>query len=266
MDPQALETISLGLCFLFLTWASIQDIKKREVHDLTWILMTPPGVILAYLRYSSEMTIFQFLMMEALAVALIGLLMVILVLLKTIGSADALAFIAIALYFPRVPSISLAKFPRIIPILTLAIPVLTNTILLLSLVALLLFVRNLVLTLRDDEVRRSLANLSMTARLLLLIGGTPVDAKKALEKAEIPMIEIKNGEISVCRRLHNLMFSEENERRERVRSLIDHGYRVIWVMVGLPMIPLMEMGLLLSVVWGDFLLILMLFFRKFFLA
>jgi len=259
MELSSLEIISIIACLIFLLWASIQDLKTRTVHDLTWILMGLTGIIFARLRYSF-VSLNEFLFMEFLAVSIPGAIVLVLVLLKLVGEAELPAFVCIAIYFPQVPSIAPGKYPWLFKNLTIALPTLTNMLFLLVTVMISIMISNLIKLVKGEELYLSRLNLSSFQKGMLIVGGILVDIQKAKQRPfYVPLLEIKEGK--VCLREESFKVEDVEDREKILRELEEAGFQKVWVTVAIPLMPLITIGFLLSFFF-DILLVIVEFLRK----
>ena len=244
LSEQVLEILSIFSCLFFLILASIQDIKTRTVHDLTWIFMGSIGIVLARLRYSF-LPLNEFLLMELYAILIPGIIILVLVLLKLVGEAELLVFICIAASFPQIPSLAPGNYPWLFKHLTIALPTLTNMLFLLVVVMIITMTSNIIKLLKGEELYFSRLSISFFERFMLIVGGVLVDINK-VEKYPfyVPLIEVKEGKIEL--REASFKIEDVENREELLSNLRDAGFQKVWVTIAIPLMPLITISFLLS--------------------
>jgi len=239
-----LEIISILACLFFLVAASIQDLKTRTVHDLTWIFMGLTGVVLARFRYYF-IPLNKFLLMEFFAILIPSSIVLLLVLLKLVGEAELLAFICISAFFPQVPSTAPGKYPWLFKNLTIALPTLTNTLFLLTVVTVIIAFSNLIKWLKGEELYFSRLKLSTFQKWILIIGGMLVDINKVKQHPfYIPLLEVR--EDKVCLREASFKIEDVENKEELLTKLEETGFQKVWVTMAIPLMPFITIGFLLS--------------------
>lgn len=244
LSQEVLEPLSIFSCLFFLTIASIQDIKTRTVHDLTWIFMGSIGIILAKLRYRF-LPLNKFLLMELYAILIPGIIVLVLVLLKLVGEAELLVFICIAVSFPQVPSIAPGNYPWLFKHLTIALPTLTNMLFLLVIIMIITMISNFIKLIEGEELYLSRLDISFFEKFMLIVGGILVNIDK-VEKYSfyVPLLEVKEGKIEL--RETSFKIEDVENREELLSNLKEAGFQKVWVTIAIPLMPLITISFLLS--------------------
>jgi len=213
------EMIEIAICLLALAFASLSDLRKREIESRYWKLMVFFGIVLftwKFIRTGDESLIFELLISFAttfvitMALAHVGFM----------GMADAELLVGMSVLVPTF-SAPFTIFP------VLALGVFTNAIFLAAFVPLLFFAKNL----RHLSSVRSFRGLSM-----LLLGYR----KRASDVGRHEAV-IKEGDR--YRLFLNVKKAKLGERKE--------GEEEVWVTPALPFVLFLTVGFLISVTYGD---------------
>ncbi|MCS7094397.1 MAG: prepilin peptidase [Thaumarchaeota archaeon] len=231
MNP--LELVNAAIASLMLAVASYMDLKRREVDDWVWMLLSsltlPLTLYLCLLRWDT-----QYPLIVAASVALSSLLALIFYKFEFYGGADAKAVISLALALPA--SFYGNRFHPFYPITTLLNGLLVSLSVPVSLLTYNLVVRPV---LRGEPVFAGLEGLPLHKRIGALFLGTRVDWPKTFWAK----ILLKNGErLSLSPPLENYFPNPLSGTPERT-----------WATPGIPLIIFIALGHALNVLYGDLL-------------
>lgn len=236
------EAVRLSASLMMLLYASVRDVKTREVPDKIWLSGGSLGLILnlydilrGQYRPLPPLISVAFSTILAYAVAYLGL----------IGGADFKALAALSLLLPHPPALT--------PLLGVVSPfypltVFSNSILMGASLSLLILSRNLLRALRgvslfegleDPWWRKLIVLLTGLRRPLSSVRGPPFDYP----------LEVLEGD---SRRLVLMPSLESDEEALRVlRELREAGLSEMWVSSTLPFLLFITMGLGVSLLLGD---------------
>ncbi len=225
---------------LVLGYASIVDLKTREIHDIVWITPSSIGVILiAYEILRGTLTLQTVAFSVGFMVALSGILWY----LKLFGEADLIAFIVLALIHPRTPLYGFKGFPPLLFSFTL----IANSALSGLIPAIATGFSNILTGLRGVDLFERQKNTPMTTRLALLFTGRYKKVKKIRGPPFEYPLEV-NGSISMTPNIY-----DDEKAGQTLNILREKGWERIWVSVTLPYILNLMIGYLLSIWYGDIL-------------
>lgn len=240
--PSILEALRLTASILMLLYASVRDIKTREVSDLLWIIGGSIGFALDL--HALFLGVYRPLGLLS-SIGISTLLAYVIAYLGLFGGADFKALTALSLLLPHPPGFS--------PLLGVVSPlypltIFSNSVLAGASLSILILLRNLLKALRGVSLFEGLSDPWWRKLLVLLTG-----FRKPLSSVRGPPFEysleiLEDG----CRRLVLLPSLESDEEAVRVlRELRDAGVGEIWVSSTLPFLLLITIGLLLSLILGD---------------
>jgi len=246
---EALDLASSSLCLAFLSYASLRDLKTREVPDRVWAILAPAGLILTSARvaYSREL----------LAPALVSIALASAIALAAFyaglyGGADAKALISIALTTPTTPRGLQPPLGYLHPFLPLT--AFYNTLLLAALSTLYLAARNLAWAARGRSLFQGLEQEATWRKAIALLSGykTPLPEVEARPHL-YPLEEVRLVEGRRERRLR-VFVKVEAERAgliEDLKSWSQGRSLDVWVTPGLPLVAFMAAGFASSLLLGD---------------
>lgn len=253
-----LDLMRLVICLIFLSIASIYDIKFREVPNLLWIIFAPLGLALSLtsliLNIYDRLLVFTWIViliiMSSLSLALFyfGLM----------GGADSKALICLALSAPARLDVSVirpvlrSRLQQFFPILV-SISTFNNAVLIASLLTIIIALRNLIDLIRSsDGLFKGLEGESFLKKALAFMIGYRVDARKLRSRRHyyISMEEFsleRNGSI----KRHLKIFRPMNASGE-VKVWVPEDFEgKIWVTPGLPFLLFIEAGFIMTMLLGD---------------
>ncbi len=243
------------LALTLLLYASVRDIKVREVENWPWQVMIVVGLALLGLQYFlvAPLDLFQL----ALVPLMVGFVYLLYQLYIIYGGADAKALMSLAILFPVYPHIfdvvPHLDFGIFAPQVEMAFPftflILLNTTLPLIAIPLVYLFTNLAKG--DASFPQALFYLKM-------------DLASTKDKHVWLMQEMENGKLithkpTLGKRASDI--KEDKAQKEMYRGLEDAGVEKVWVDFQLPLLVPMTAGLLISVVLGNFLLAFMFWLR-----
>jgi hypothetical protein len=221
-----------------LGYASYQDIKTREVHDMVWIIPTTLGLIIAaYELYIGDLTIIHTLISIGLMLILSGILWY----LSLFGEADLIAFVTLAVIHPRTPLYGFLGYTPIIFSFTL----ITNAALSGLLTAFYTLGVNLAESLRGNKLFERYREVSSLKRLVVMFSGRNISIEMLRGPPFEYPLEVK-GELI----LKPNLFDDE-EAVNAFNLLREAGAKRIWVSATLPYILVLFVGYLISTIYGD---------------
>ena len=239
--------IRVSIAFTALAYASIQDLKSREVCDELWRATVPASACLTALWVALQPS--QRLLPTVISVSSSTAVAVFLNRAGLIGGADGKAILLTAVSVPLRPRpavvIPSTPFPSMSAFL--------NGLTLAACFSLLNLASNLVRCWRGERLFSGVEG-SPWLKFLTMIGGKPVQVSEVDWKKYIPL-----EERGTVRKLK--LAGDVENFPEPV-----HVDGVVWVTQGVPLIPLMLIGLALTLAAGDPVLALSLRLSRFFSA
>lgn len=261
------ESARVAICLLFLSAASIHDIKSREVPNAIWLFFAPIGLALTLISLAlngwSQTTILAWLVTAAVTVGL----SISLFYLGLFGGADAKALMCLAAAMPTQPSIMPIKSllePYVGPYYMLRLPppisTFNNAVLTASLLVIAISIRNLAdLARYGRRMFEGLEKTSLTTKVLTFLTGYRVDSKKLRSGRHhyIILEEFSRGEDgSIKRGLKLLARLNISEEKDEETALPAEFNGKIWVTMGLPFIVFITIGFTAAIFIGDLILML----------
>jgi len=255
----AFDFARVVLTLSFMIYASISDLKNREVSNNVWILFAPPAFALTFM----ELFLFETseLASYGLSFGLTAVFALILFYAGGFGGADAKALMCLALALPFYPEKLLAPLTgEVSPISRVFFPlaIFSNSVILAIFPVLWMFLRNI--SWRSRSSRRLFEgdqeHESVGKKLLVMITGYKVSISRLKEKWHVyPLEDIEETvEKSVKRKLIVL---PKDEGREAVVDRLDRAIKAgaiedgVWASPGLPMLVLITLGLIVALFFGD---------------
>jgi hypothetical protein len=239
-----LDYLRTCLCLLMLGYGSYRDLKTREIHDLLWVVFAGLGLIMdGYDIYIGSLSIQQLL----IAVGFMGFMGVVLGYFKLFGEADLLAFVALVVIQPRSPfflTINWGWHPLFYPL-----TIVTNTAIAGVAAPLMIFIMNVGTVLSGVSIFQG-RKMSVFKKLGFVFTGlnTSIDKVRG-PPFQYPLEDPDDGKLSLR---PNIWDDEDAE--VVFRKFRDKGVKRVWVSWTLPYIVVMLIGYMLTVVFGDLLL------------
>jgi hypothetical protein len=239
MGPYTLliDYIRTLLSFSMLGYASYQDIKTREIHDIVWIIPSAIGLILnIYELFIGSLSLRGALISIGFMVILSGILWV----LRLFGEADLIAFLTLSIIHPRTPSYGFRGYTPFLFSFTL----IANSAMAGILTAFYTVIVNLFEFLKD----RSLFDrydASFFKKTVIMFSGKYI----SIESLKGPPFEYPleiDGELIVKPDLF-----DDDAANKAFRSLRENGIDNFWVSATLPYIVVLFVGYLISTFYGD---------------
>lgn len=234
-----LYVLQILLTLVMLIHTSILDIKYREIDLKIWAIYSP---IVIFIIISIK-NVNLFLYFYSMGISLV--LLYVLYRLSLMGGADFFALLILGLanpithpIYPILPGSYLSEL-GIEPLL-----VMMYSSALIFLVSLFNFIRNFKYT----------SGLSLSQRILISLSAKRIKVKDFLNsKFLFPLTQInENGEKTL--RTSFSIEEDDKEWREKFRNLLSEGKikedDYIWVAYGIPVIPYIFLGYVLSVIIG----------------
>jgi len=250
-----LEGLQVFVSLVFLFYASWSDLKTREVSNMVWAFFAPLGLALTltqlFLFDFSYETFYWF----GVSVGITSVLAIALFYAGAYGGADAKALICISFVLPFYPKnfIQIAFVPFVFPL-----SVFSNAVILAALSVVYVLLRNLFWRQRvGEQFFEGFERESKGRKLLTLFSGYKISINK-LEKSEFlyPLEDVLVSEDG--RRERKLLVFPKDEEREgivnRILSANKDGEKIDWVWTtpGLPMLVFITAGLIVALIFGDF--------------
>lgn len=253
-----IEELKVVTSLIFLIYISMLDVKYREVDLKVWFIF---GIMAATLNLAEfvisniSLDFILKLAISALSALSIGGLAYY---LDLFGGADFFAILTLAIMHPWHPFKPLFELKLSLPFI---LSVLVNSL-----------ISSLIIPLMN--IVRNLSHLSLMFKLraprrykiAYMFLGFPVTIEKYLEmKFTYPLIiykEAQNGELETTYRLSFSIVEEHYEHQDVLRKLVERGLLrygdVIWVTQGIPLLVFITFGYIISLVFGDVILCLLL--------
>ena len=238
-----LEFIRISLTIAMLAYASLRDLREREVPDATWLLFGLAGLSSdIYEIYSGSVALLDFgftvLVSTALSL-LIGYL-------GLFGGADLKALVALSLLHPYPPRVFKPLLGAISPLYPLA--VLSNSAILGASLAPFQLLRNLYRACRGSRLFEGHDSESYWRKLMVLISGSKVKMGSVRGPPfHYPLEALKNG----GRRLLSPFRMDDEEALKVFEEFRRAGVSEIWVSNSLPFIVFITVGYVTSLLVGD---------------
>jgi preflagellin peptidase FlaK len=237
------------LAFLMLSIGSYNDIRTREIHDIVWLVFGGAGLGLdLYELFLGSLSLTQLLV----SVGFMSILMAVFGFFKLFGGADLLAFIALSLIHPRPPKYLFSYWGWGPPLF--AFTLVSNTALVGIFTPFLILFRNLLSISTVDNFFQSLEGLPFWKKTILLFTGVYINSEAVKGVPFHYPLETREGEIRLRANIW------DDEEAENVLFSLKKEKSRIWVSITLPYVAVMLGGYVLSVVFGDILLWLLILF------
>ena len=251
-----LESIKIGLCLIFLSYASWQDYKTREISNTVWVLFAPLGFTLTLFQILLTQQNFLFRTLGISFIVVSGI-SVTLFYLGFFGGADAKAFICLSITLPFGPVLFKPPLTFISNLFSLSI--FENAVLVSALTAVGLVIYNISWRIKTRErLFEGLSRESSWKKFIALITGYKVELSKIKKNLHIvPLEELSTGEDGkVTRHLKVFVqaYEDNEERTARINTFSEFQDVKIWVTPNLPFIIFITIGLLVTLLLGDIIL------------
>jgi len=235
---------------IMLSFGSYKDIKTREIHDIVWLVFGGSGLLLdIYELFLGSLSLTQLLA----SIGFMSLLMLLFGYFKLFGEADLLAFVALSLIHPIAPRYLLIYWRWVPPLF--AFTLVSNTALVGIFSPIIILSRNIFSISKGVDLFQSLEGVPFWKKIVLLFTGIYMDSKSVRGVPFHYPLETNEGEIKLRTNIW------DDDEAEKVFNSLKTEKSRIWVSITLPYIAVMMGGYLLSIVFGDVLLwILILFF------
>ena len=243
-----LSLLRVLLSTVMLLYASLMDLRTREVSDWTWIIFAPIGLLLG---------LYEVLYLKVVD-PVIGLFLPVLVStglsltfnqLGLYGGADAKAFITLALLTPYPPEVVTPYLGIVSAIYPLTL--FTDSAIISVIFAFSLLIRNLVWRLkRRRSLFEGLEEEALWKKALALLGCVKVEAGMVRGPPYQYPTEVVEGSRRRLQLLPDVYDDEAAEAAFRVLTK-DLGLREFWVSPTLPFLLFISLGFLCSLLLGD---------------
>jgi len=247
------EGARVFLSLLIFVYASVSDIKKREVSNKVWLIMAPLAFVLTIFQcivFSPEL-----LQLYLLSFVITAVLSVALFYAGAFGGADAKALMCLALALPSYQNYlfqSSASFMS--PIFSVS--VFSNGVLLAAFTVVYAALRNSVWRLRTGrKLFEGFENESSWRKFLAFFTGYKIKVSD-LEKGHMyPLEDISTKETGESER-RLLVFPKD----EKVEGIVERILKAkqdgqlqneVWATPGLPLLVFITAGLVVALVFGD---------------
>ncbi len=242
-----IDVVRIALSLAMLGYASLKDLRTREIHDLLWIVFGAIGLLLAiYEVYVGDISILGLTLPAAFSVALslalgrFGLF----------GGADVGAFIALSLIHP-VPPISLKPILGVVSVVY-PLTLFSNSALVGASFAVVLLVKNLSRMLRGKPLFEGHESDSPWKKFIVMIAGARVGLDSVRGPPFQYPLEFTPKEGDHDRRLILLPdINDDEAAREVFTQLRREGVEEVWVSSTLPFLVFITIGYVLAILVGD---------------
>lgn len=234
------EILRALLTIAMLLHASIKDIKTREIEPKYWIFYGVPLIVIAIAELLASSPSKMLLTVYVISIIAVIAMTIPLFLANMFGGADVFALLVIALSHPTVPFKSNTVFP-------VSIIVLLYSLLLLIGLPIAFFLYNLV-----KRNYLTLNKISLPRKIAAMFLGIPIRAGELINKRFwYPLYRPWSNEFKLSFDIEE----DDAELREKIRNLIEKGelssHEPIWSTYGIPTIPFILVGYLLTLITGD---------------
>lgn len=237
------EFIRISLTLIMLVYASLRDLREREVPDMTWIPFGFAGLIMdLYEIYTGHISPlgFGFTLLASISLSfLIGYL-------GLFGGADFKALVVLSLLQPYPLSVLkpvLGTASEIYPL-----TVLSNSALLGASSALLQIFRNLYAAYRGSRLFEGLCHEPSWRKMMVLISGSKMSLNSVKGPPfHYPLEALEGG----VRRILSPFRMDDDEALKVFEEFKRAGASEIWISNTLPFIVFITLGYLTSLLIGD---------------
>jgi len=256
--PEILDFFLLTISFIFLSYASWSDLKKREVSNKVWAIFFPIAIAFTLIRIAlGEIPLF----LSLLSIALTFFVSFILLELNFFGGADFKAIVCIGIAFPSFPKIFnsfkifLIAFHPFFPLV-----VLYNAYFFSSLTIFYMVFKNFFWILKNrKKIFEGFEEEAFWKKLLVFLTCYKKELKLLKNKSYLyPMEEIVKLKGKKAKKLKTFIEAEleEDEYLKRIEELKAYDEEMgflsqAWVTPGLPMIAFLTLAFILSSFLGD---------------
>jgi preflagellin peptidase FlaK len=251
-----LEGLQVFVSLVFLSYASWSDLKTREVGNMVWALFAPIGLALTLIQmFFFEAGSTEQLYWFGVSVGITSVLAVALFYAGAYGGADAKALICLSLTLPFYPTnfINWASDSPIFPL-----SVFSNAVIIAALSVVYVLLRNVVWRQRTGKpFFEGFKEESKGRKFLTLLSGYKIRLDR-LEKDEFlyPLEDIQASETGETKR-KLVVFPKDEEREDIVQRIVakakqEKNVDWVWATPGLPMLVFITAGLIVALVFGDF--------------
>jgi len=256
---EILEGTRVLLTLSIFVYASVSDLRKREVSNKVWLIMAPLALAL---------TIFQFVIFSpyllpfyAISFLITAVLSIALFYAGAFGGADAKALMCLALALPYYPSY-LFQSSTIIVSPVFPVSVFSNGVLLAGLTVVYAVLQNSSWRIRTGrKFFEGFENESIGRKVLVFLTGYKVKTT-TLEKGHMyPLEDIVTKETGESER-HLLVLPKDNTLEGTVKRILSAKregrlQNEVWATPGLPLLVFITTGLIVALVFGDLIWILL---------
>lgn len=233
----ATSSLAITISILFVGYAALEDLRKREVRDIVWLSYGTFGFLSSgFLASQDKLGIMYF--GQVALVAGVGLA---LYFLKLFGGADAKALVCLSLAIPGKPGVVMPQIQ--LPIFTFS--VLANAVILASLLIPVMFAKNLCWKLSTGRrLFEGFERNSFLSKLGALAFGYKMEYSKVSASKYLFLMEGKDKQTDQ-RRL---------EISFRVGDFVNQGpegAKYVWVTPGIPFLLFIFSGLITTLLLGD---------------
>lgn len=235
MSPEELVLVIAVLATL--SYASVSDLRTREVKEYVWV----PAVLLSV---TINLLLGNYDLLQLALASIPALLVLVFALLDMMGGADFLALLVVTLAHPRI-------FPKPLTYLTLVYSLVIPVVLILG---------NLVYGLMHFKQYKYLKCVK-GSKIMLLLLGRPKKVDSFLNSRFTYLLTVpveQQRTLFECRASFSMDDSYEEKIRSNVRELLDKGVLktddLVWVTPGLPQIAFYLLGYVAALITPESLL------------
>ena len=256
-----LDLIRIFICLLFLSIASLHDLKSREVPDTIWMIFAPLGLTLSLVSMVWSGWNLWTLLSWIMILAITFCLSITLFYLGLFGGADGKALICLAAVMPFRPSLPWEGPPArnfIQYFMPPPISTFNNAVLLATLSIIPILIRNLKDYAENKRLFDGLEHEGFFTKALAPLTGYRVDINRLRTgKHHYLLMEefIRREDGSTIRKLKIFSRLPPDENWPKLDLPTDF-YGKVWVTPGLPFIIFIALGFLITILVGDLILLL----------
>ncbi|MBS7605118.1 MAG: A24 family peptidase C-terminal domain-containing protein [Candidatus Bathyarchaeia archaeon] len=251
-----IDLIRVFICLLFLSIASLHDLRSREVPDMVWIIFAPLGLALSLISMIWSGWSMWTLLWWIIVLAITFCLSTALFYLGLFGGADGKALICLAIAMPFRPSLPWnGLFARSFLQYFMPPPISTfnNAVLIAALSVIPILIKNLKDYVENKRIFEGLEHERNFTKALALLTGYRVDINRLRSGKHYYLLMeefIRREDGSIVRKLRVFSRLPLDEDWPKM-DLPANFYGKVWVTPGLPFIVFIILGFFITMLAGD---------------
>lgn len=243
-----LDILNVSIALATLLIASISDVRTREVSNKLWAFLGPYALVLFVLRYAicpNWLAIISFCLGASISLFFFYLGM--------FGGADAKAFICLSLLFPLPPSV----FP--VETVTFCFPLslmINSSVLALSVIVYTV-TSNVLYKIRGKTLFEGLEDAPPSKKIAAFVMACKVPLSRIISRKDFFPVEVVEEADGGKRRGLVVRIDVEQdpaEMAQKLKEFFGTDNIEVWATPAIPMMVFITAGLVLSILFGDFVL------------